>query len=254
MVITKPIGIPVQINVGVSAARQATMLSLLGNPRSDYDDVCREVTNPKLRALIVLSSVGPFRVQGLKPAVESLKAIFEDVRVLQPDVHEGLGTAGMLCARLVRGSRQSISNHSWGTAIDVTLDGVLDARGDNRVQEGLSRIAPIFNKHGWFWGAGFRTEDAMHFEAGDDLIRRWHANGQLGASALRLPDPLLTIGDRGPDVVALQKRLNELGAAVTEDGVFGMGTHAAVMAFQAEHGLGADGAVGPQTRAALQLE
>ena len=254
MVLTKLIGIPTSINVGVSPARQATMLSLLGNPRSHYDDVCREVTNEKLKPLMALASVGPFRVQGLKPAVESLKTIFEDVRVLQPDVFEALGTAGMLCARLVRGSTQSISNHSWGTAIDVTLDGVLDARGDDRVQEGLSRIAPIFNRHGWFWGAGFRTEDAMHFEAGDDLIRRWHVNGHLGTIAAHLPDPLLTVGDRGPDVVALQRRLNELGAAVTEDGVFGMGTHAAVIAFQAGHGLRPDGAVGSQTRAALQLD
>ena len=254
MVITQPVGIPARINVGVSAARQATMLALLGNPRSQYDDVCREVTNPKLKALMVLSHVGPFRVQGLRPAVESLKPIFEEVRVLHPDVHDSLGSAGMLCARLVRGSRQSISNHSWGTAIDVTLDGVLDTRGDNRVQEGLSRIAPIFNTHGWFWGAGFRTEDAMHFEAGDDLVRRWHGSGLLGSSAAPLPDPLLTVGDRGPEVVALQKRLNELGAALTEDGVFGTGTHAAVMAFQAEHGLRPDGAVGSRTRAALQLE
>jgi hypothetical protein len=254
MVLTRLIRIPTTINVDVTPARQATMLALLGNPRSQYDDVCREVTNTKLKALMTLASIGPFRVQGLTPAVESLKRVFEDVRVLQPDVYEGLGTAGMLCARLVRGSRQSISNHSWGTAIDLTLDGVLDARGDNQVQEGLSRIAPIFNQHGWFWGAGFRIEDAMHFEAGDGLIRRWHTNGRLGATVARLPDPLLTVGDRGPDVVALQRRLNELGAAITEDGVFGTGTHAAVMAFQAEHGLRPDGAVGSQTRAALQLE
>jgi hypothetical protein len=254
MVLTRVIGIPAAVNVGVNPARQATMLALLGNPRGQYDDVCREVTNDTLKPLMTLASVGPFRVQGLKPAVESLRAIFEDVRVLQPDVYEGLGTAGMLCARLVRGSQHSISNHSWGTAIDLTLDGVLDARADKLVQEGLSRIAPIFNRHGWFWGAGFRVEDAMHFEVGDDLVRRWHLAGRLGATAAPLADPLLTVGDRGPEVIALQKRLNELGAAITEDGVFGTGTHAALIAFQAEHGLRPDGAVGPQTRTALQLE
>ena len=76
----------------------------------------------------------------------------------------------MLCARLVRGSTSASSNHSWGTAIDLTLDGVLDQRGDGRVQVGLTRIAPIFNRHSWFWGAGFRTEDGMHFEASDELL------------------------------------------------------------------------------------
>ena len=252
--LTKLVSIPTGINVGVSSAKQATMLGLLGNPRGDYDQICRPVTNPALQANMVIASAGPFRVQGLRPAVASLTEILSEIKVTQPDVHAELGSAGMLCARLVRGTTtNAISNHSWGTAIDLTLDGVLDTRGDNRVQEGLTRIAPIFNRHGWFWGAGFRTEDAMHFEAGDHLIRKWQADGELGASPGPAPDALLTIGDRGPDVAALQRRLNVLGAELKEDGEFGTGTHAAVMAFQGSKGLRPDGVVGAQTRAALGL-
>ncbi len=251
--ITKLIGVPSGLNPGVSSAKQATMLSLLGNPRSSFDAACREVTNPALKALIDIESVGPFKVQGLRPAVASLKTILAEIRAAVPDVHAGLGSAGMLCARLVRGSEQAISNHSWGTAIDVTLDGILDTRGDNLVQEGLTRIAPIFNAHGWFWGAGFRTEDAMHFEAGDDLIRTWHAHGQLGGPPRPAPEQLLTLGDRGPDVLSLQRLLNRLGAEVSEDGVFGTGTRAAVMAFQGAHGLRPDGVVGAGTFAALAV-
>jgi hypothetical protein len=249
--ITKLIGVPSALNAGVNSAKQATMLALLGNPRSSFDATCREVTDPALKSLIDIQSVGPFRVQGLRPAVASLKVILAEIATRVPDVHAGLGTAGMLCARLVRGSEHAISNHSWGTAIDVTLDGILDARGDNQVQEGLTRIAPIFNAHGWFWGAGFRTEDAMHFEAGDDLIRKWHAQGEFGGPPRPAPERLLTLGDRGPDVVTLQRLLKKLGADVTEDGIFGTGTRAAVMAFQGAHGLRPDGVVGPQTFAAL---
>lgn len=249
--ITRPVGVPSNLNPGVNSAKQATMLALLGNPRSDFDATCREVTNPTLKALIDIDSVGPFRVQGLRPAVAVLNEILGEIKTKAPDVHAGIGTAGMLCARLVRGSENAISNHSWGTAIDLTLDGMLDARGDNLVQEGLTRIAPIFNAHGWFWGAGFRTEDAMHFEAGDDLIRTWHAQGQLGGPPRPAPDKLLTIGDRGPDVVRLQHLLNTLGADVAEDGVFGTGTRAAVTAFQGAHGLRPDGVVGTQMLAAL---
>ena len=249
--ITRLVGIPSNLNPGVSSAKQATMLALLGNPRSSFDTACREVTNPALKSLVDIDSVGPFRVQGLRPAVASLKAIVAEIKTTVPDVHAGLGTAGMLCARLVRGSDHAISNHSWGTAIDLTLDGILDTRGDDRVQEGLTRIAPIFNAHGWFWGAGFGTEDAMHFEAGDDLIRKWHAEGKLGGAPRPAPERLLTLGDRGPDVVALQRLLNKLGEDVSEDGVFGTGTRAAVMAFQGAHGLRPDGVVGQQTIAAL---
>jgi len=252
--ITKLISIPTGINIGVSSAKQATMLALLGNPRSHYDDVCREVTNLTLKAMSDIANVGPFRVQGLRPAVASLKKIFAEIAVAQPDVHAGLGTAGMLCARLVRGTTtQAISNHSWGTAIDLTLDGILDTRGDNLVQEGLTRIAPVFNKHGWFWGAGFRTEDAMHFEAGDDLIRKWHAEGHFGGTPAPTAEALLMTGDRGPDVLALQQRLNTLGADLKEDGVFGTGTRAAVTAFQGSKGLRPDGVVDAKTRAALGL-
>ena len=194
--------------------------------------------------------VGPFRARGLAPALEALTAIFAEIKREQSEVYAGLGTAGMLCARLVRGSTSAISNHSWGTAIDLTLDGVLDRRGDDRVQVGLIAIAPIFNRHGWFWGAGFRTEDAMHFEASDELIRRWHAEDRFGTRT-PLPDSVLSLGDRGPEVVALQERLNQLGAGLLVDGVFGAGTRAAVVAFQAQSGLRPDGVVGPQTKAAL---
>jgi len=78
-----------------------------------------------------------------------------------------------LCCRYVRGSTSSISNHSWGTAIDLTLNNVLDKRGDGMVQYGLTVIAPIFNEHRWYWGAAFKTEDAMHFEVGRALLEQF---------------------------------------------------------------------------------
>jgi hypothetical protein len=253
MAITDLVAVPRDINQGVSSAKQTTMLALLGNPRDSYDAECREVTDSRLRALIVRKDVGPFRVTGLAPAVEGLRAILAEVGQQEPEVHDSLGTAGMLCARLVRGSTTSISNHSWGTAVDLTLDGLLDRRGDNRVQVGLTRIAPIFNRHGWFWGAGFRTEDAMHFEASDELVRRWHADGDLGDGRPAAPDPVLSLGDRGPEVTALQRKLNELGDRLAVDGDFGPATRAAVIAFQARNGLTTDGVVGPRTKARLGL-
>lgn len=250
--LTDLVAIPPGINQGVSSAKQATMLGLLGNPRRNYTSECQSIDNPALKPLVAFRDLGPFKVRGLKPAVDSLEEVLADIRVEQPQVFAALGTAGMLCARLVRGSQHAISNHSWGTAIDLTLNGVLDRRGDGKVQVGLTLIAPIFNRHGWFWGAAFTTEDAMHFEASDGLIRRWHGQGLLGAAAPgRVPDDLLTAGDRGPEVRTLQLRLNALGADLEVDGDFGPATRAAVMAFQASRGLPPTGAVDAQTRAAL---
>lgn len=53
------------------------------------------------------------------------------------------------------------------------------------------------------------------------------------------------------DVRELQKALVRAGFSVDTDGLFGNGTQEAVKAFQRQHGLEADGVVGPQTWAAL---
>lgn len=253
MAITDLIPIPAGINTGLNAARQRTMIALLGSPRGTFGTDCQPVTNPVLRSLIRTDSVGPFRVTGLEPTIASLKEVIAEIREEQPDVFAGLGTAGLLCARLVRGSRSSISNHAWGTAIDLTLNGVLDARGNNRAQEGLARIAPIFNRHRWYWGAGFPTEDAMHFELSDQKIRELHAAGVFAGAPATAPPVALSIGDRGQQVKRLQEKLNEQGADLTADGIFGAGTHAAVLAFQARSGLTADGIAGRRTLEALGL-
>jgi hypothetical protein len=253
MAITDLIPIPPGINPGLNAARQITMKTLLGNPRGSFGRDCLPVTNPTLRRMIRTEDVGPFRVTGLGPAIDTLKAVFVEIREEEPEVFAGLGSSGMLCARLVRGSASSISNHSWGTAIDLNLNGMLDVRGNRKVQVGLARIAPIFNRHGMYWGAGFPTEDAMHFELSDQKIRELHAAGVFRGAPETLPEAALSIGDRGQMVKKLQEQLNARGEDVSTDGIFGPGTHAAVIAFQAKNGLTPDGLVGRRTREALGL-
>ena len=58
-------------------------------------------------------------------------------------------------------------------------------------------------------------------------------------------------GDRGPDVLTLQARLDQLGAALDEDDVFGDQTLHAVLQFQRSENLTPDGVVGSATWAAL---
>jgi hypothetical protein len=160
-------------NGGLSSASNATMQARFGSPRSTYNQSCQVVTNTSLQRRIIPRNVGPFNVTGLDSAVTSLTTVMSGIAEQQRLVYRVLGTAGMHCARYVRGSTTHISNHSWGTAIDLTIDRVLDPRGDDMIQFGLHLIAPIFNRQGWYWGAGFSTEDAQHFEAGSGLVQGW---------------------------------------------------------------------------------
>ena len=67
---------------------------------------------------------------------------------------------------------------------------------------------------------------------------------------------VLRMGSSGPDVVTLQKALNEAGQSflgqLIPDGQFGLKTHGRVIEFQRRSGLAVDGIVGSNTRSALQ--
>lgn len=166
-----------RINPGRTSPRASYMRGVLGRPGALTTN-CSPVTNPQLRRLMVTANVGPFRVTGLKPAVNELKVIFATVKREKPALYSQLGTAGMLCVRKVRGG-SNFSNHSWGTAIDLKINGKLDQRGDNRTQVGLKQLYPYFHNRGFYWGAEFPTEDSMHFEASKELIARWKRQGKI---------------------------------------------------------------------------
>ena len=168
------------INVGLVAVDNVLMLSLLGNPRESYTEKDQPITNEALKRNMITSSVGPFKATGLSLAVESLRLVLEEVKREQPLVYGLLGSDGMKVCRLQRKSSKLISNHSRGIAIDITLNGKRDKCGDNKVLYGIALIAPIFCKHGWYWGAAFRKEDAMHFEASKTLVESWSKALGLG--------------------------------------------------------------------------
>ncbi len=244
--------VPSGINKGLSNVKNDLMLALLGNPRSSYSRVCEGPSNDDFLTRVSWGkSVGPFKVSGFDLAVSSLKEVCADIRKENAGVYRIMGTEGMLCCRMVRGSQSIISNHSWGTAIDIKIDGVLDRRGNDKVQIGLSEIAPIFNRHGWYWGAGFTIEDGMHFEISKEKILEWHQAGKLFKDRIAPSKPVLRLGSRGTDVANLQIMLNELGENLLVDGEFGIATLAAVIDFQGRNSLEPDGIVGKRTMRVL---
>ena len=241
-----------KINGALRPARNDTCRALIGNPRGSYTQKCQKPEDPNFIALLETADFGPFRATGIRPAVRAIRAIMDDIAREKPDIHARLGTAGMLCCRLVRGSTSSISNHAWGTAIDLKIDGRLDIRGDGRVQRGLLEIAPIFRRHKFYWGAAFPTEDSMHFEASDQLVREWSTAGELGPRSTA-PSRGLAYGDRGGEVLALQEALNRvLPTRIAEDGVFGKDTRGAVIAFQTKNGLKVTGHAGQRMLSLLK--
>lgn len=168
-----------RFNLGVTQPGNRVMLEVLGHPRDTYSTNCQAVTNPRIKALLETRQIGPIRVTMIKPALESLERIYNQLKEDEPDLAAKLGTAGALCARLIRGSTRSVSNHSWGTAIDLKIEGKLDPFADGSTQFGLLLLAELFNGEGWFWGATYRREDSMHFEVGVETLKKWQSEGRL---------------------------------------------------------------------------
>lgn len=73
-----------------------------------------------------------------------------------------------------------------------------------------------------------------------------------GLVAGRAATPVLRLMDSGPAVARLQTLLGGRGADLAVDGIFGQMTRTALVRFQADKGLAADGIAGPDTWAALE--
>jgi peptidoglycan hydrolase-like protein with peptidoglycan-binding domain len=103
-------------------------------------------------------------------------------------------------------------------------------------------VATKLNARGWNrWG--LMTKYFDYSEAGQDDTPKYEFGHRL-----------LSKGDTGSDVKALQEALISLGYSCGKwgaDGEFGKATKSAVVAFQTANNLVADGIVGPKTVAAI---
>lgn len=167
------------VNIGVRRLRQSMLIDVFGSPRDTLGDDCEPITNEVLNANIATEDVGPIRATMLRPALDSLREVFEDVREYEPVLYQKITSAGSLCVRRVRGSEDAASTHAFGASIDLNIDGYLDTLGDSKTQFGLILLAEFFNAAGWYWGASFGREDSMHFEVGEELLKQWIDDGRL---------------------------------------------------------------------------
>lgn len=169
------------MNSGLSAAKVSTLKVLFGE-FPNLPENCGANRNVKVLSMLETRNVGPFRCTGIKPALDSLERIFADIKNDHPELYKIIGTAGMHCYRRVRGS-SSPSNHSAGTAIDLTVNGILPGMDSTPetpalIPNGFVIMYAYFHREGWYWGAGYAggRVDAMHFEVADETLRKWAAN------------------------------------------------------------------------------
>lgn len=135
-------------------------IKILGNWTSE------NITQVKVPQLVgVTGAPGSGTVSFHKAAVDQLVAMFqgwEDAGLID----RVKSFAGTWAPRFIRGSRTSLSNHAWGTAIDLNAGwNPLGARPALLGQAGCTReLVDIAVANGFFWGGWFSRQDGMHFE------------------------------------------------------------------------------------------
>jgi hypothetical protein len=182
------------INKGLASATQETMISFLGSPLmplttsdqpSKASPVVKQLTQTCKVSLHVV-------VTAIKPALESLERVLKAAFAQElsqehgnHDLESVLGTEGMLVVRLRRPTSgnpsKKISNHAWGTAIDMKITGhSAPANTGHTIPRFIAILLPFFNKEGWYSGISF--QDTMHFEVAEGTIREWSDDGKFKKS------------------------------------------------------------------------
>lgn len=164
------------------------------------------------------------------------------------------------CYRPIRGTTNTLSNHSSGSAIDCNSSKHPLGQSGTFTPNQREILSEIANKYGLRSGEFYTSRvDGMHLElaitpaAAAALIRKLGLNPD-GSQKVDAPDfrgPYKR-GDKGSGVLFIQKRLKYYGIYRTlPTGVFAGGTETAVMAFQKERKIKATGIVDLRTWNAL---
>jgi len=121
---------------------------------------------PQLKGISVLGRKSSGKMRFHQAAAEQLKAMWAawEEAGLRDRV---LTFEGSYNPRFIRGSREKLSNHAFGSAFDINQKwNSLGAIPAPEGREGSVReLVSIANEHGFFWGGHFNGRpDGMHFE------------------------------------------------------------------------------------------
>lgn len=147
---------------------------------------------------------------------------------------------------------QILKTGSSGSHV-ANLQTLLNQRGANLVVDGhfgpATRNAVIN-----FQSNNSLVVDGIVGPATKSALQQTATSTSSPAAVVQTTNPArgrLSIGSRGQSVKDLQTLLNNHGANLVPDAIFGNATDSAVKSFQRQKGLEVDGIVGPQTWAAL---
>lgn len=214
------------------------------------------------RQLQVVALHSGARISVAAEAAEAFRALDSVMHAFAYAPRSG-DTGAFNCRPITGGTAFSL--HAYGIAADINwnsnpyrADNLLVTDMPDAMVSAIKAIctqggAPVFR-----WGGDYtNVKDAMHYEVTASPT-------ELGAgidwASVRQepPDPndprswpVLQLGDRGPSVEELQRRLSQAGFAVEADGVFGTLAQQALEGYQRSRGLDADGVAGLQTWTAL---
>ena len=128
---------------------------------NDWDrDNITVVDIPQLAAI----GAGTNGIKFYQPAAKQLQAAFDEIQKagLMNQIHEWCGSYS---PRLLRGSTNILSNHAFGTALDINCTNLTYGRPVQfSNQPDFAKVVDIFQKHGFVWGGYFARPDPMHFE------------------------------------------------------------------------------------------
>jgi lysozyme len=157
---------------------------------------------------------------------------------------------------------KQLGNHTSQTAIDCSTSFDFNTGKINSASwvgkfkagdmAGARANLMLWNKAGGRVLAGLTRRRSAE---ADILTKGIYPNGKGGKNTIPAPKAVLVAGDTDAELVTVQKNLKKIGIPIEPSGTYGPKTVDAVMKVQASHpNLTEDGVLGPATKAAIQRE